>query len=37
MALQRVSGIWMEVLDEGDPEDDGAAFNEDEDGFIKAV
>ena len=30
--------IWLEVLDDGDPEDDGQPFDtEDEDGFIKAM
>ena len=27
--------IWMKVIDKGDPENDGAAFDEDEDGFIR--
>ena len=30
--------IWLEILEEGDPEDNGQPFeDEDEDGFIKAM
>ena len=29
--------IWLEVIKEGDPEDNGAPYDEDEDGFIKAM
>ena len=28
---------WLEVLDNGDPEENRAAYNEDEDGFIKEM
>ena len=29
--------IWVEGLDNDDPENNGAAFDEDEDGFIKVM
>ena len=35
MALQRI--IWMEVLNDGDLVDNGAAFDEDDDGFFIKV
>ena len=29
--------VWLEIINECDPEDDGADFSRDEDGFIKAM